>query len=725
MRAPTRMATPVGRDPVARAVVLTVAILVTSPLGSASAAAPPQPTWGGAYAFDPLWERVVFGPLPVPEARAVDARPIATRGRFVERQAALRLVEAAPLGESTWIPSQSVTDGLVRARFLVGSRLDASVLVRASVGAEGQLLSGYAVSVEKNILRLHRYQHQLPRSLGAEARIEGPLVSGSVLEVVVVLNGPFIDATVFDGATLQPRARAYVRDRAYSSGRVGVRFHRAQDADSGLALLSVGGGPHDLAAADEGAGPERLAVFPAEQVARLPSDLKKRVLETRDGSGFLVTDVLGVERARRAGVTPLRISSAMPWKYVDPSLRARIGKPPTATASGLRLDEGYKDAEGVEAILRAYAARFPHISRLEEIGRSLEDRPILALKISKNPALDEDEPAVLLDGGHHGGELMAVEFALDAIQQLLERYQRDPLITSFVDRLAIWVVPLVNPDGNMRFIHVSRDHDRKNARDVDENGVADPTDGVDLYRNYPIRHGALGEVGSRSLPQHSRYRGKEPASEPEVRAIIGLARRERFVASIDFHTNGTLILVPYTDPGMKNPEPNEAWTIAEEIAARLPVQVNGKKYAVQRNMYPVDGTCQDWLRHAHGTVALLVEGPTNNPLPFARGRPPAVVGTRPTWLHLFERVVNGPGLVVRVRDEAGAPLEAEVVIDELALYEGESWTTRPRDGRHQRLLAAPGSYTVRVRAPGHGEKVKRVTVERGTVAVDVQLARSR
>jgi hypothetical protein len=51
------------------------------------------------------------------------------------------------------------------------------------------------------------------------------------------------------------------------------------------------------------------------------------------------------------------------------------------TPTGPRLDESYKDAAMVEAIVRAFAERYPQLSRVEEIGRSREGRPILALVI--------------------------------------------------------------------------------------------------------------------------------------------------------------------------------------------------------------------------------------------------------------------------------------------------------------------------------------------------------
>jgi hypothetical protein len=679
----------------------------------------------GIHSFEPAWERVVTGALPMPGAMRIDAQPTSVRGSFTDDDGVLRAASPPAIGDSTWVTSVLIEDGLVRARLVVGDRLDASILVRAAVDADGELDSGYAISIEKGgLLKLYRYVHRNPRALGAEAKIDGTLAKGSVLELVVLLNGPFIDATVLDGVSFEPRARAVARDRAFARGAVGVRFARGQDVHGGVSLLAVGTGPHELSAIDDGAGPERMMSVAPAQEELLPADLRFRVIERRGNALVLITDANGLERARRAGVVPLAVTAEVPFKYVEPSLRARLGEPPTPTLGGFRVDESYKDADGVEAILRAYAARFANIARLEELGRSLENRPILALKISRNPEEDEDEPAVLLDGGHHGGELMSTELALDAMQQLLERYRRDAATTRLVDHLAIWIVPLVNPDGNMRFVHVSRDHDRKNARDVDDNGKPDATDGVDLYRNYPVRFGALGEVGSRSWPFAGKYRGPASASEPEVQAMMRLAARERFTASIDFHTSATMILVPYTDPGMTNPEPNEAWTIAEEMAAALPTQVNAKRYTVERNMYAVDGTAQDWLRFSFGTVALLVEGPTNNPLPYAKGRPAHVAGTRPTWQLLCARVLDGPGVHGRVRDADGAPIEAEIVVDELKPRMGEVWTARPRDGRFHRLFPSTGTFSIRVRALGYEDVVRKVTLDGvRTATLDVTLTR--
>lgn len=683
-------------------------------------------------AFDTAWERVLVGAPPVVGAVIDEAGPPAVRGRFAAGGGLLRLLEPAPWGESVWLSPRALDDGVVRARLRVGATLESAVLVRATLDpASGELTTGIGVGVDKGKLRLTRWEHAVPRHLGGEAALEGALVDGSVLEVVVVLAGPVVSATVYDGATLLPRARLVVHDRGSMSGRVGWRVGKGQDQRSGLSLLSMGRSADapTLAAQDAGAGAERLLVFPAAERDRLPWDLKDRVVAVEEEGGqrlaFLVTDPLGQERALRAGVAPVRVKTQMPWKYLDPALYARLGKAPTKTAAGFRIDESYKDADMVEALLKSWAERFPDITYLLEIGRSHDGRPIWALKISDHARSEEDESAVLLDGAHHGGELLTTELVLDAIQQLLERYPRDARVRGWVDALEIWCVPLVNVDGNARYIHHTRDYDRKNGRDLEGDGDIDGWDGVDLYRNYPVRWGGLGEVGSRSNPFHYRYRGPSAGSEPEVQAMMQLAERERFVASIDFHTNATKILVPYTDPSMKNPTENEAWSVAEEIAAQLPVQVNGQRYTVARNLYPVDGTAQDWLRFSHGTVALLVEGPTNNPLPYGKHRTPAVLGTRPTWQLLLERVKSGPGVAGSVRDADGKPVLAEVVIEEQRPVDGERWTTRPRDGRFARLLARVGRATLRVRADGYAEVTRHIEVPvAGTARIDVVLTRT-
>ncbi|MDP6947304.1 MAG: M14 family zinc carboxypeptidase, partial [Myxococcota bacterium] len=238
----------------------------------------------------------------------------------------------------------------------------------------------------------------------------------------------------------------------------------------------------------------------------------------------------------------------------------------------------------VEAILRGYHAQHPDITRLHRLGTTHQGRAVWALRVNDDTDLSRDEPdhkpALLLNGAHHGDELLSVDYALDALQQVLEG-REEARVKRWIAGLDLWFVPLVNPDGNHVTLHRScgPNMGRKNGRDLNQNGrfelkktrgtkPRDPmtAEGVDLNRNYPFMWAGLRhDKGSKSDEQHSRYRGAEAASEPETRMMTKLANEMHFVAAISWHTNASKILSPYTIPGVQNPTPDVAWDVAGEM----------------------------------------------------------------------------------------------------------------------------------------------------------------
>jgi hypothetical protein len=550
----------------------------------------------------------------------------------------------------------------------------------------------------------------------------------------VYLVGPQLLASVYDGSTFDPLATLAAHETTYATGRVGVRLGAKADG-TGFELVSTmqAGDPSAVRnptfdrwyghAASPGTTPfgnTRFAFVPQASVGSLPADLRKaEKTRVADGAGgrkaLLFLDTVGFERLRRTGVPISSVSSNVPWKTLDEPFLRREGKPPTRSRRGFRLDESYKDPAMVEALLRAYHERYPAITRLDSMGRTHQGRTIWGLKISDTPLVDEDEPSVLLSGGHHASELLAVEFALDAMAVLLEGYGRDRQVTRWVDALEIFVVPLVNPDGNAMFIHETRFATRKNARDSNHDGEHDPFEGVDLNRNYPF---GWGQTGSSGRATSSYYRGIGPGSEPESAAMMALADRQRFAAAISFHTVGAAVFSPYTVGGVANPTPDVAKLVAEEmVAAAGPV--GDKRFVVRPNTYPVAGSDQDWYLHAHGTLAYLVEGTHHNPPLTVRQR--AVEGTRPLWRTLLHRVESGPRISGRVRTSSGDPLAATVSVDEIETHAGESWTARKLDGRFDRVVPGPGRYTVRAVAPGFRPWSRTLVVRTGPLDVDVTL----
>lgn len=674
--------------------------------GLATVFAPP------ASAFprlDAALETVLVGPgVPLVQA--------ATRGQWTLAPDRVAPRPRRALMPHHWFPSvpaAQVADGFLRARLEARRGLKTTLVFRAELEkpSEGPI-SGYGLEISGRKLRLYRLDRDLRRRLVADRTVRRL----TTVEVAIWMIGPQVTVHVYDGTTLAQVAALAFSDSTYPSGGVGMVVHGRRADEQALGLLTVrrAGAPagarrvpigeHRYLAVSrtvhDGLGPELAALVD--------------VVDSREDPLVVRTDAAGHERLLRADVDHRWLERDTPYKYVDPDLATRLGREPEPTDRGFAIDGSFKDAAMVEALLRAYQARYGAISRVVELGHSREGRPVLGLRISGAGDAATSVPAVLLNGAHHGSELLSIEFVLDAVKRLLEGYGRDDRVTRWVDGLEIWCVPLVNPDGNHSFVHRSIYAGRRNVGLADD-GPFDPAGGVDLNRNYPFRWGALGERGSRSNPRSPYYRGPAPGSEPETRAMMRLTDSAHFAASISYHTVSNVILVPYTTDGVTQPRIDEAWHIAKEIARVVPRQPTGRPMGVARNIYPVDGVDQDHFRAAHGTVALLVEGAVHNPR-STRLRTRTVASTRPTWEALFDRVLAGPVIRGRVLDREGAPLSAEVVVREQEPRFGEVWTSRCRDGRFDRLVTQPGPYTVLVRAPGYLPRHRKVELRPGEAA---------
>jgi hypothetical protein len=406
------------------------------------------------------------------------------------------------------------------------------------------------------------------------------------------------------------------------------------------------------------------------------------------GDGAIHALPLAGGESKRVTLTP---APASPCTAAD--------APPNANEHMMR----FGSAEEIHGWIRRYHCAHPDVTELSVIGKTHLGRPLYALTIGKRPYAGK--PTLLLNGAHHGSELMSSTFALDAIDRIL----KDPS-SRWVSELVFIVVPLVNPDGNYARLEGGL-MGRKNGRDNDGDGKLGGADGVDLNRNYPFQWNHLGESQQSSSEIHSRYyRGPEGGSEPEVRAMMRLAEIERFAASISFHTGTLAVLAPYTMPHLVDPVPNEALTVADDVARSILGHPEGG-VPVRRNLYPVDGTDQDWLRYHHGTLALLVEAVRKWQVDVAK-RTVIVNAIRSSWMTLADRYLDGPSLGGRVLDALGRPLEAEVSLAEVERPQKERWTSRCKDGRFDRYLAKAGTYTLRVALDGGAVLEEKVVVDK-------------
>lgn len=243
----------------------------------------------------------------------------------------------------------------------------------------------------------------------------------------------------------------------------------------------------------------------------------------------------------------------------------------------------------MEATLKGWTKKYSSICTLESIGKSHEGRDIWALKISDNVQVNEPEPAVLFMGAHHAREWPSIEVPMATARKLLEEYETNIEIKNLVDNREIWFVPMVNPDGIVYSMEKSRMW-RKN-RCPNANGSF----GVDLNRNYGYE---WGNVGASSSSSSDTYHGTGPFSEPESKAMRDFASREKFQASISYHTYSELILYPF---GYGYNVPNPDRKVFAKMASEM-ARFNGYTPKNSAELYPAMGDADDFF---YGQLKML------------------------------------------------------------------------------------------------------------------------
>ncbi len=196
---------------------------------------------------------------------------------------------------------------------------------------------------------------------------------------------------------------------------------------------------------------------------------------------------------------------------------------------------GYYTYNEIVANLDSMYAQYPNlITQKYSIGSSQQSRTMWAVKISDNPNINENEPAVGFDALVHAREPQSMATLMYYMWYLLQNYGTNPEVTYLVNNREIYCVPCFNPDG-YEYNRTTNPNGggmwRKNRRN---NG--DGSYGVDLNRNFGYAWG-YDNIGSSPTPSDETYRGPSAFSEPESQAIRNLAIQKaatELIASTDF-----------------------------------------------------------------------------------------------------------------------------------------------------------------------------------------------
>ncbi|MFF3866442.1 M14 family zinc carboxypeptidase [Micromonospora sp. NPDC001898] len=212
-------------------------------------------------------------------------------------------------------------------------------------------------------------------------------------------------------------------------------------------------------------------------------------------------------------------------------------------AAGWSAFRSYSEAGGIRDELTATAARFPKLAKVETIGRTVQGKPILAVKVTRDARTvpDGKRPAVLYASSQHAREWITPEMTRRLLHHVLDNYGTDAGITRLLNTTELWFLPVVNPDGYDHTFTPGNRLWRKNLRDNDGDGRITTADGVDLNRNFGYRWGYDNE-GSSPEPNSDTYRGTAPGSEPETKALDRLFRRVGFEFFVNYHSAAQLLL---------------------------------------------------------------------------------------------------------------------------------------------------------------------------------------
>ena len=195
--------------------------------------------------------------------------------------------------------------------------------------------------------------------------------------------------------------------------------------------------------------------------------------------------------------------------------------------NGFTVWRDYDSPDGHRAQLYAIARDNPSITKLVVLGRTIQGRELIALKVTKDARKkDGRKPAVLYSSTQHAREWITPEVNSRLMKHFVNGWRNgDEEIRKLLRENEYWFVIVANPDG-YQYTFASEDTRlwRKNLRDNNANGTTEVGDGVDPNRNYP-EHFKYDEEGSSSVPSSDTYRGPSAASEAETQAIQRLYNR--------------------------------------------------------------------------------------------------------------------------------------------------------------------------------------------------------
>ncbi|XP_067433656.1 carboxypeptidase B isoform X1 [Thunnus thynnus] len=248
----------------------------------------------------------------------------------------------------------------------------------------------------------------------------------------------------------------------------------------------------------------------------------------------------------------------------------------------------YNSWDNVQSWINSISSSNPSLISKEVIGNTYEGRPMTVLKLGVKSG--STKPAIFMDCGIHAREWISPAFCQWFVKEALSTYGSDSQMTSLLEQMDVYVLPVFNIDG-YDFTHKSNRMWRKTrSRSSDSSCV-----GADPNRNW---NAGWCTLGASSNPCSDTFCGYSPESEIEVKNVADFIRRNKSAikAYITVHSYSQLVLFPYSYTFDLAADHSELLKLGKEAAAALR-SLYGTTYTIgpgAATIYPAAGGSDDW-----------------------------------------------------------------------------------------------------------------------------------
>ncbi|PKP19770.1 MAG: hypothetical protein CVU05_10600 [Bacteroidetes bacterium HGW-Bacteroidetes-21] len=358
-------------------------------------------------------------------------------------------------------------------------------------------------------------------------------------------------------------------------------------------------------------------------------------------------------------------------------------------------------------MMTTFASDHANICRLDTLTTLSSGRMILALKITDNPTVNENEPEFLYSSSMHGDELTGAILMLRLIDYLTNNYGTLPRVTNIVNNIELWICPLANPDGT----YYAGDNTPTGARRNNANNI-------DLNRNYPDPRSGQHPDGN--------------AWQPETVAFMAFADEHDFVMAANFHGGAEVVNYPWDTwitSGNLHADDNWWEYVSKEYAdtaktygtAGYLTDVISSGYTEGGDWYVIDGGRQDYMNFFQQCREVTIEV-SSTKLPTASTMPSFWNNNYRSLLNYLEQCQYGVhGIVTDAC--TGLPIKAKVYVEshDQANDSSHVYSSLPVGDYHRPIYA--GTYSITYSATGYtSQTITGVSVtNKNTTIRNIQL----